>query len=101
MLYLHEIIDIVGTGQEAYLDTVGERARHSEGEQISRLFGTWKVLGSTHRWPRVERSAKRIALRPKSAARERCWSRRDRARLGIGRGTGSSPCHCWASCRRR
>jgi hypothetical protein len=53
MLYLHEIIDIVGTGQEGYLDTVGERALHSEGERISRLFGTWKVLGSTHRWPRV------------------------------------------------
>jgi hypothetical protein len=53
MLYLHEIIDIVGTGQEAYLKTVGERARHSEGQNISRLMGTWKVIGSTHRWPRV------------------------------------------------
>jgi len=53
MLYLHEIIDIVGTGQEAYLKTVGERARHSEAQNISRLMGTWKVIGSTHRWPRV------------------------------------------------
>ncbi len=53
MLYLHEIIDIVGTGQEAYLNTVGERGRHSEREGISRLMGTWKVIGSTHRWPRV------------------------------------------------
>lgn len=53
MLYLHEIIDIVGTGQEAYLGTVGERGRHSEREGISRLMGTWKVIGSTHRWPRV------------------------------------------------
>lgn len=53
MLYLHEIIDIVGTGQEAYLATVGERARHSERENMSRLMGTWKVIGSTHRWPRV------------------------------------------------
>lgn len=53
MLYLHEIIDIVGTGQEAYLDTVGERAVHSEREGISRLVGTWKVIGSTNRWPRV------------------------------------------------
>jgi hypothetical protein len=53
MLYLHEIIDIVGTGQEAYLDTVGERAAHSEGAGLSRLVGTWKVIGSTHRWPRV------------------------------------------------
>ncbi|GIW41986.1 MAG: hypothetical protein KatS3mg076_2563 [Candidatus Binatia bacterium] len=53
MLYLHEIIDIVGTGQEPYLDTVGERARHSEQEGISRLAGSWKVVGSTNRWPRV------------------------------------------------
>jgi hypothetical protein len=53
MLYLHEIIDIIGTGQEAYLQTVGERARHSEAEGISRLMGTWKVIGSTNRWPRV------------------------------------------------
>jgi len=53
MLYLHEIIDIVGTGQEAYLETVGERARHSAGQNISRLMGTWKVIGSTNRWPGV------------------------------------------------
>ncbi|MFN8641447.1 MAG: hypothetical protein U0802_07255 [Candidatus Binatia bacterium] len=53
MLYLHEIIDIVGTGQESYLQTVGERGRHSEREGISRLVGTWKVIGSTNRWPRV------------------------------------------------
>jgi hypothetical protein len=53
MLYLHEIIDIIGTGQEPYLATVAERARHSEGTGISRLMGTWKVIGSTNRWPRV------------------------------------------------
>ncbi len=53
MLYLHEIIDIVGTGQEAYLETVGERGRSSEKAGISRLMGTWKVIGSTNRWPRV------------------------------------------------
>ena len=53
MLYLHEIIDIIGTGQQQYLDSVGERARHSEGEGISRLMGSWKVIGSTNRWPRV------------------------------------------------
>ena len=49
MLYLHEIIDIVGTGQESYLATVAERARHSTGEGMSRLAGTWKVIGSTNR----------------------------------------------------
>lgn len=53
MLYLHEIIDIVGTGQEAYLKTVIERWGHSEKLAISRLVGTWKVIGSTNRWPRV------------------------------------------------
>lgn len=53
MLYLHEIIDIIGTGQEPYLETIGERARHSGGEGISRLMGSWKVIGSTDRWPRV------------------------------------------------
>lgn len=53
MLYLHEIIDIVGTGQQPYLDTVAERARHSEQLGLSRLMGTWKVIGSTNRWPRV------------------------------------------------
>jgi hypothetical protein len=53
MLYLHEIIDIIGTGQEPYLQTVAERAAHSEAERLSRLVGTWKVIGSTNRWPRV------------------------------------------------
>src|SRR5260221_3104777 len=53
MLYLHEIIDIVGTGQAAYLASVGERARHSEREGLSRLVGTWEVIGSSVRWPRV------------------------------------------------
>jgi hypothetical protein len=53
MLYLHEIIDIIGDGQQAYLDTVGERARHSEAAGMSRLMGCWRVIGSTNRWPRV------------------------------------------------
>jgi len=53
MLYLHEIIDIIGTGQAAYMKTVVERAAHSQGEGISRLVGCWKVIGSTNRWPRV------------------------------------------------
>ena len=53
MLYLHEIIDIIGDGQRAYLDSVGERAVHSEREGISRLMGSWQVVGSTNRWPRV------------------------------------------------
>lgn len=53
MLYLHETIDIVGDGQDAYLDAVARRARHSEAEGISRLVACWRVVGSTGRWPRV------------------------------------------------
>ncbi len=54
MLYLHEVIDIIGDGQQAYLDSIGkERAPHSERLGISRLVGTWKVVGSTSRWPCV------------------------------------------------
>ena len=53
MLYLHEIIDIVGDGQRAYLDSIAERAAHSERQGISRLMGSWQVVGSTSRWPRV------------------------------------------------
>jgi hypothetical protein len=53
MLYLHETIDIIGDGQQAYLDSIAERARHSEQTGVSRLVGAWKVIGSTNRWPRV------------------------------------------------
>jgi len=53
MLYLHELIDIIGDGQQPYLDSVGERAKHSERKGISRLMGSWQVIGSTSRWPRV------------------------------------------------
>lgn len=53
MLYLHEIIDIIGDGQQAYLDTVAERAAHSERSGLSRCFGVWRVIGSTGHWPRV------------------------------------------------
>lgn len=53
MLYLHETIDILGAGQDAYVQSVLERAAHSEAAGISRLVGVFKVIGSTHRWPRV------------------------------------------------
>lgn len=53
MLYLHETVDIRGDGATAYMQAVVERARHSEEAGISRLVGTWRVIGSTHRWPRV------------------------------------------------
>jgi len=54
MLYLHETIDIIADGQQSYLDTVAkEWAPRSERRGVSRLVGTWKVVGSTDRWPRV------------------------------------------------
>jgi len=53
VLYLHETIDIVGAGQDAYIDAVVRRAAHSEAAGISRLFGCWRVVGSTGRWPQV------------------------------------------------
>ena len=52
-VYLHETIDIRGDGTDAYLRAVLERAHHSETYGMSRLVGTWRVIGSTHRWPRV------------------------------------------------
>lgn len=53
MLYLHEMVEIRGDGATAYMQAVVERARHSEANGISRLVATWRVIGSTHRWPRV------------------------------------------------
>ncbi|GIW43426.1 MAG: hypothetical protein KatS3mg077_0708 [Candidatus Binatia bacterium] len=53
MLYLHETIAIRGDGATRYMDGVLERARYSESAGISRLVGTWRVVGSTGRWPSV------------------------------------------------
>lgn len=53
MLYLHETIDIAGTGQDAYVAAVVQRAAHSEKVGLSRLVGCWRVVGSTGRWPQV------------------------------------------------
>ncbi len=53
MIYLHETVDIRGDGAMPYMEAVLERARHSEAKGVSRLVGTWRVIGSTHRWPRV------------------------------------------------
>lgn len=53
MLYLHETIDIAGTGQDAYIEAVVRRAAHSERVGISRLVGCWRVIGSTGSWPQV------------------------------------------------
>ncbi len=53
MLYLHETIDILGSGQDGYMRSVHERAAHSAEAGISRLVGCWRVVGSTGRWPQV------------------------------------------------
>jgi len=51
-IYLHEIIDIVGTGSEAYKAHTGARGvdRTDGGAP---LVGTWQQSGSTGRWPVV------------------------------------------------
>lgn len=51
-LYLHETIDIVGTGSEPYKAHTGARGtgRRDGG---AALVGTWQQCGSTGRWPVV------------------------------------------------
>ncbi len=49
-LYLHETIDIVGAGSEAYKRHTGERRTSGRGGE---LVGTWQQSGSTGRWPCV------------------------------------------------
>jgi hypothetical protein len=51
-LYLHELIDIVGTGSEAYKAHTGRlgTARRDGGAP---LVGTWQQSGSTGAWPVV------------------------------------------------
>lgn len=49
-LYLHETINIVGTGSEAYKRHTGERRTSGRG---GALVGTWQQSGSTGRWPCV------------------------------------------------
>ena len=51
-LYLHEIIDIVGTGSEAYKAHTGALGTNrSDGG--APLIGTWQQSGSTGAWPKV------------------------------------------------
>jgi len=49
-LYLHETIEIVGTGSEAYKRHTGERLPTGPA---GGLVGTWQQSGSTGDWPRV------------------------------------------------
>src|SRR5262245_10014745 len=49
-VYLHETIDIVGTGSENYKRHTGERRTSGRG---GALVGTWQQSGSTGQWPCV------------------------------------------------
>ena len=49
-LYLHEVIQIVGTGSEPYKRHTGERRPTGPA---GRLVGTWQQSGSTGDWPHV------------------------------------------------
>jgi hypothetical protein len=49
-LYLHETIDIVGTGSDAYRRHTGTRRA---GGPAGTLVGTWQQSGSTGAWPKV------------------------------------------------
>jgi hypothetical protein len=51
-VYLHEVIDIVGTGSEAYKAHTGARGLHRT-DGGAPLVGTWQQSGSTGRWPAV------------------------------------------------
>jgi hypothetical protein len=53
MLYLHEVIDIVGEGAVPYMEhSVDFKTDAAAGNGLY-LFGTWYVMGSTGRWPQV------------------------------------------------
>jgi hypothetical protein len=51
-LYLHEVIDIVGTGSEAYKAHTGALGT-GRTDGGAPLVGTWQQSGSTGAWPKV------------------------------------------------
>jgi hypothetical protein len=52
-LFLHEVIDIVGRGGQAYMaQTVAFDAAGTTSGGLE-LLGTWEVVGTTGRWPQV------------------------------------------------
>jgi len=53
LLFLHEVIDVVGRGGPAYMaHTVGFDAAATTSSGLE-LVGTWEVVGTTGRWPQV------------------------------------------------
>ena len=53
MLFLHEVIDIVGEGARKYMDLTARFDTESGADRGLTLFGTWQVVGVTGRWPQV------------------------------------------------
>jgi len=52
-LFLHEVIDIVGRGGRAYMEHTVAFDADAAADRGLVLLGTWEVVGSTGRWPRV------------------------------------------------
>jgi hypothetical protein len=54
MLYLHEVVDIVGENAVPYMEksVLGFKTDTSADRGLD-LYGTWYVMGSTGRWPQV------------------------------------------------
>ncbi|HZN14338.1 MAG TPA: hypothetical protein VFB78_08745 [Acidimicrobiales bacterium] len=53
MLFLHELIDIVGEGARKYMELTARFDTESAADRGLTLFGTWQVVGVTGRWPQV------------------------------------------------
>lgn len=54
LLYLHEVVDIVGENAVPYMEqsVLGFKTDTSADRGLD-LYGTWYVMGSTGRWPQV------------------------------------------------
>jgi hypothetical protein len=53
MLFLHEVIDIVGEGAGRYMELTKQFDTDAAADRGLTLFGTWQVVGVTGRWPQV------------------------------------------------
>jgi hypothetical protein len=52
-LFLHEVVDIVGRGGQAYMRHVAGFDAAAAADRGLDLLGTWEVVGTTGRWPQV------------------------------------------------
>jgi hypothetical protein len=53
LLFLHEVVDIVGEGARPYMELMVRTNTDSIADRGMKLFGTWQVVGMTGRWPQV------------------------------------------------